>query len=47
MPDVFAGVMVLALLLLAEHWARLPAWERAAVVALLVGASTLHLTHRP
>ncbi len=47
MPDVFAGIMVLALLVLAEHWNRLAAWERAWVAALLVGATTVHLTHPP
>ncbi len=47
MPDVFTGVMVLALVLLSEHWAKLAAWERAAAGALLAGAATVHLTHPP
>jgi hypothetical protein len=47
MPDVFTGLMVLALLILSEHWARLRAWERILVVALLFGSVTTHLTHAP
>jgi hypothetical protein len=47
MPDVFAGIMALALLLLAEHWPRLPVWERALSAAVLGGAATVHLTHPP
>ncbi len=47
MPDVFAGIMVLALLLLSEHWARLASWERASAAAVLGGAATVHLTHPP
>ena len=47
MPDVFAGIMVLALLLLAEHWAKLRVWERTLTAAALGGAATVHLTHPP
>ncbi len=47
MPDLFAGLLLLALLLLAEHWAELPRWERALVVLFLCGAATMHLTHPP
>jgi hypothetical protein len=47
MPDVFAGITVLALFLLAEHWARLPIWERLGMAGLLGGAATVHLTHPP
>lgn len=47
MPDVFAGIMVLAVILLAEHWGRIPVWERAPTATLLAGAATVHLTHPP
>jgi hypothetical protein len=47
MPDVFAGVMVLALLLVSGHWARLGIWERVRWAAVLAGAATVHLTHPP
>ncbi len=47
MPDVFAGITVLALLLLSEHWARLPLRERLGGAGVLGGAATVHLTHPP
>lgn len=47
MPDVFTGILLLALLLLAEHWTPLQIWERVLIAATLVGAATAHLTHPP
>ena len=47
MPDLFTGLMLLALLLLAEHWRALPAWERVLVVIFLCGTASTHLSHLP
>ncbi len=46
-PDLFTGLMLLALLLLVEHHDALPRWERALLFLLLVGCVTVHLTHPP
>lgn len=47
MPDLFAGLMLLALLILGLHWPRLGWPERLALVAFLCGAASIHLTHPP
>lgn len=47
MPDVFAGIAVLALLLFSEHWERLPLRERLGAAGVLGCAATMHLTHPP
>ena len=45
MPDLFTGLLVLALLLLGEHWPRLRRWERWSIAAFLAGAASTHMTH--
>jgi hypothetical protein len=47
MPDLFTGLMALAVLLLGLHWRRLALWERVALMVFLAGAATMHLTHPP
>ena len=47
MPDLFAGLMVLALLILGLHWRRLGWPERLVLVGFLCGAASIHLTHPP
>ena len=47
MPDLVAGLILVALLLLAEHWTRMSAWERALVLLFLCGGATMHLTYPP
>ena len=46
-PDLFTGLMLLALFLLVEHHAALPRVERALLFVVLVGCVTVHLTHPP
>lgn len=46
-PDLFSGLMLLALLLLVEHHDALGRVERALLFVLLVGCATVHLTHPP
>lgn len=46
-PDVFSGLMLLALWLLALHWTALGGTERALLFLVLAGAVTTHLTHPP
>lgn len=47
MPDLFTGLLVLTLILLAEHWPRLLTAERVSGLVLMAGATTTHLTHAP
>jgi hypothetical protein len=47
MPDLFTGLVAVALLILALHGDRLPWWETAGLVAFLCGAATVHLTLPP
>lgn len=46
-PDLFTGLLVLAVYLLAMHWGALPALERAVLLVFALGAATTHLTHPP
>lgn len=46
-PDLFTGLLVLAVYLLAMHWGALPTLERAVLLAFALGATTTHLTHPP
>ena len=46
-PDLFTGLMLLALLLLVEHHGAIGRVERVLLFALLVGCVTVHLTHPP
>lgn len=46
-PDLFTGLMLLALLLLVEHRDALGRLERASLFLVLVGCVTVHLTHPP
>lgn len=45
MPDVFAGVTVLCIGVLAAYWQRLRRWERIAVAVLLLFAIAAHPSH--
>ncbi len=47
MPDLFAGLMILALLILGLHWPRLGWPERLVLVGFLCCAGSIHLTHPP
>ena len=47
MPDLFTGLMVLAIWLLGFGWDRLTRLERVYVLTLATGAITLHLSHLP
>ena len=47
MPDLFTGLLALALLTLGLHWHRLGRGERQALVVFLCGAASVHLTHPP
>ena len=47
MPDLFAGLIVLALALLGLHWRRLGRLERLALILFLCAAASIHLTHPP
>ncbi len=47
MPDLFAGLLVLALLILGLHWRRIGWLERLVLVGFLCGAASIHLTHPP
>ncbi len=47
MPDLFAGLLLLALLILGLHWRRLGWLERLVLVGFLCGAASVHLTHPP
>lgn len=47
MPDLFTGLLVLTLILLAEHWPRLATMERMLGFSIMAGATTMHLTHAP
>jgi hypothetical protein len=47
MPDLFAGLIVLALALLGLHWRRLGRLERLVLIVFLCGAASIHLTHPP
>lgn len=46
-PDIFTGLMILALWLLAEHWHSMPRTERALMLLTVLGASTTHVTNPP
>lgn len=47
MPDLFTGLLLVTLLILAEHWRALPWWERVLFLVFALGAATTHLTHPP
>lgn len=47
MPDLFAGLIALALALLGLHWRRLGRLERLALIGFLCAAASIHLTHPP
>ncbi len=47
MPDLFVGLITLALLILGLHWPRLGWPERGALMLFLAGAASIHLTHPP
>jgi len=47
MPDIFTGLVVLAIWLLGFGWERLARLERIYVLVLATGAITLHLSHLP
>ena len=44
-PDLFTGLMLLALFLLVEHRADLPLAERLLLLGMVIGCVTTHLTH--
>ena len=46
-PDLFTGLLLLALWLLAEHWPALSRLERGLLLLTALGAATTHLTHPP
>ncbi|MDI3307352.1 MAG: hypothetical protein QJR07_21465 [Acetobacteraceae bacterium] len=46
-PDIFTGLMILALWLLAEHWHAMPRTKRALMLLAALGAATTHLTNPP
>ena len=46
-PDLFTGLLVLAVYLLAAHWDALPRLERGLLLLAALGAATTHLTHPP
>jgi hypothetical protein len=45
MPDIFAAVLILAILLLVMGWDRLAVWERWFVVSLVAACVTFHLAN--
>lgn len=47
MPDLFTGLMVLALWLLGFGWDRLARWERPYLLVLAAGTVAVHLAHLP